>query len=944
MDLYTKFYIFLTLTTALTITEKILPKEDVTYRLPKSVRPIQYNIELEPKLTLTNNLTAFNGKVKIDIHSTEFYVDEIVLHSERLKHTKIELVDPVEPDNKFTIKVDDSDEKHNFLKLKLDKPLDIFKTYTLTIEYSGTLWNDMHGFYGSVYKDENKDIYLAATQFEPVHARRAFPCFDEPSFKAKFTISITHDASMNATLSNMDEVSSVIKSDDPNSKVTTFQETDPMSTYLVAFIVSNFAYKENTQNPKRKIRVFARGQAVDQVDYATQICDPLLVNLEQITGMDFPYKTDLVAIPDFAAGAMENWGLITYRETALLYHELHSSKSEKLRVATVIGHELTHMWFGDMITLNWWENTWLNEGFARFFQYFSTAAVVGEEWGLEEAFIPEQLQAILGTDAYGNLDPLTSKVATPSEINSRFNWIGYNKGASVIRMMQHLVGAENFQKGIQAYLKSLKFRNAEPENLFVALNEQITDTSIKDGFYSFFNTFTTQPGYPLVTVRKSSKNTFVVDQEVFLLNNDKHFYHKWTIPLTMTHGMQGNFEITSNVQYLMENEDNKTITLESADLDKTWLILNLQQVGYYRVNYDNDLWQRIIDVLNSDRYETIHTLNRAQLIDDIFNLAKAGLVKYEQVFDLIAYLNQESYLTPWSSAIINLSFLKQRFIANNEHLEPLVTFVRNLVENQYQEFKDFKIDPTKEKANVTMYRAKIVSAACEYENEHCVKQSSELFKEWKKDGSKLIPVDLRGTVYCVGIQNGDKDDWNHLFNEFTKANVAAEQVRIINSLGCSLDKEILTNYLKKTIEVDSEIRSQDASSVFNSVLRTQTGIDVALEFVKTSYEQIKERYGGSKQLGSIISSLGSRLTTEEQIKQYEEFLNDLVKKPEYEDVAVTSRQTIQNARTNLEWNTKYGHTVHQILTDHNKSNNAEMQKINVFMLLTTILVCIYNLF
>lgn len=142
-------------------------------------------------------------------------------------------------------------------------------------------------------------------------------------------------------------------------------------------------------------------------------------------------------------------------------------------------------------------------------------------------------------------------------------------------------------------------------------------------------------------------------------------------------------------------------------------------------------------MLNSDRYETIHTLNRAQLIDDIFNLAKAGLVKYEQVFDLIAYLHQESYLTPWSSAIINLSFLKQRFIADNDHLGPLVTFVRNLVENQYQKLNDFKTDPTKEKANVTMYRAKIVSAACEYENEHCVKQSSELFKEWKKDGSKL---------------------------------------------------------------------------------------------------------------------------------------------------------------------------------------------------------------
>ncbi|EDO30265.1 predicted protein, partial [Nematostella vectensis] len=436
------------------------PHKDI--RLPKDVVPTKYTLTMHPVLS---GKFDFTGKAAIDIKVVK-NTKYIVLHSKKLKIKSYRLVN----DKKENVKIARMllNEKLEQLLLEPKQGLVKGQKFTIKLEFSGELSNKMAGFYKSSYKTRNGEVRnLATTQFESTDARAAFPCFDEPEFKAVFVISMIHEKGMRA-ISNMPQ-SKRVQMDDGNV-LTRFKQSVKMSTYLVAFIVSDFESTEAETPNGTKVRVWAQKEALDSTKLALSVAKNVLSYYEKFFNIPYPLpKIDLVAVPDFAAGAMENWGLMTFREHYLLSNPLSASAADKQDVAIVVSHELAHQWFGNLVTMKWWNDLWLNEGFANYVEYMGTDHFA-KDWKVLDQFVSETHQVALQVDSMANTHPISVPVTNPSQITEIFDAISYNKGSSVIRMLRNFLGDKAFQKGLEHYLKKHAYGNAEADDLWQALS------------------------------------------------------------------------------------------------------------------------------------------------------------------------------------------------------------------------------------------------------------------------------------------------------------------------------------------------------------------------------------------------------------------------------------------------------------------------------------------
>ena len=429
-----------------------------------------------------------------------------------------------------------------------------------------------------------------------------------------------------------------------------------MSSYLIAFIVAPYQI-----NDRDGMGILARPQAQNQTQYSLDVGIKLLKALEE--WIDYPYasvagmtRMYMAAVPDFSAGAMENWGLLTYRETNILYRSDDSTSMQQHRIAAVISHEIAHQWFGDLVTCEWWDVTWLNEGFARYYQYYGTA-LVETEWDLDHQFVVEQLQGVMQMDSLRSTHPMTHPVYTQAQASGIFDNISYNKGAVMLRMMEHYLTTETFKTALRAYIKDRAFKTTRPEDLFSALNRY--DPNAR----SYMEPWTVQPGYPLVTVT-SHDTGFTVTQKRFLVNEPDHNEQTaWPLPITFA-TKASEFSTTRPAFYTGMTFE---IPMQGAS-DVEYFILNNQQVGYYRVNYDAILWGKISKALHSEGFGGIHVLNRAQIVDDLFNLARGDVVPYGTALEILEYLKEETEYAPWLAAVNGLTTLSRRIHADDEKL------------------------------------------------------------------------------------------------------------------------------------------------------------------------------------------------------------------------------------------------------------------------------------
>lgn len=675
---------------------------------------------------------------------------------------------------------------------------------------------------------------------------------------------------------------------------------------------------------------------------------------EEFFGIEYPLpKMDMIALPDFNAGAMENWGLITYRETSMLFDEAGSSIANKQRVATVVAHELAHQWFGNLVTPKWWDDLWLNEGFASYVEYIGVDKIE-PTWKILDQFATEELQNVFRVDDLSSSHQISIPVNDPEEISEIFDHISYAKSASVIRMMHYFLTPEVFQVGLRRYLRALKYSNAEQSDLWAHLSEasrlvhannsQLNSTGgskrvepVDVG--KVMNSWTLQVGYPLVTLTRHYggsrraqldqvryRPTLEQQQQQQLANkNGSQPVQKWEVPVTYTWKSERNFEPITRV-WLHQN-DSGPVELDRAQLpaaDDDWMLINLGQVGYYRVNYDLQNWRLLIKQLNED-HRVIGTTNRAQLLDDIFELARSGSLDYKFALDSTKYLKSERDFLPWDTVLTSFGYIDE-MLQRTPLYGQWQDYVADLIRPYYSRYKDsvYWTMPDKSLASTNgtavagagddnaLEQYNLVNAiswACQVD-QHCVSKSKSLFRRWKEGGQNNINPVVRFTVYCTAVENGNKDDWDFLWRAYEKEQNSSERDRILKSLSCSREIWILSRYLEWTFNKSKPIRRQDGSFIFRMIAKNNYGRDIAFNFVRERWTTIREHYGKTSfSLGALIRSLSYAMNTQIELNQLTSFYESVKS-----DVG-TGKRSFQNAIEEVETNVQWRNRNYKILED-----------------------------
>ncbi|XP_022908789.2 aminopeptidase N-like [Onthophagus taurus] len=865
------------------------------YRLPKIVKPILYEISI----TIHDDFPTtkkFAGFVKMNVEVLQ-ETKQVILHSSNITYQK---------SNKFNITFEEDVEK---MILTFKDPLEVGQ-HLFEFKYEGVLFEDMNGFYLSYYNDEeiNEKQWIATTQFESVYARRAFPCFDEPEFKAQFQINITKPKDF-STLSNTLLIKSKNHKNQPNLTTDVYKTTPKMSSYLVAFIISKFkSYTDLNRIADKKFDIFGTKSMLKIAKHAYDCGQKAIDRLSKYTSINYYEagipKMDLVAIPDFNAGAMENWGLVTFRETDLLYDEEESPAAYEAEVAVVVTHELVHQWFGNMVTMEWWSSTWLNEGFAEYFSHYVTD-MIEKKWDSMNQFIITDMHRILKTEALSGSFALTSNVSSPDEINDKFNTITYAAGASIVRMMHFILGDKPFLLGIREYLKTHIYNNTNPSDLWEALSKQISQDRLPKSidFGTVMSSWTEQPGIPVVFAKLMGKE-IVLTQKRFLINETSNDSNStWFIPITFTTSSLINFTDTS-IEWLIKND---TLTINpNLRGPSDWIIFNLKQFGFYRVLYDENLQSRLINQLKSEGFVDIDVMNRAQIVDDLFNFAQTKLIKYGQVLDMTMYLTRESDYYPWYAAITGFNYLIRQSGSN----KLLIKHIKYVSKNFYE---SVSFNMGKNISYVDILRTELaLSFACSLDHEDCIKKSIELFEGYKK--GKSINPNLRSIVYCSALRKSHTtENWNFLWNKYLNATLPTEREIMLNSLACTRERNTLTQYLTKTITTNSGIRKQDSSFVFKAILTGPIGFEVGYKFFKDNFAAIIKYYDDMSVITGLITTISGRITTVDALNDFEKFLDD--HKRELKEGASHVKNALETIRSNLKWpkedvlswlNTQYG--------------------------------------
>ncbi|BFF91848.1 aminopeptidase N [Drosophila madeirensis] len=891
------------------------------YRLPSAVRPQKYHLQILTHLDNPEEL-RFAGTVKILVEVLQ-NTNNITLHSKNLT------ID----ESQITLRQTSGDEKkdncvsstevnsgHDFYVLNTCQELLAGNVYELSLPFAADLNKQLEGYYRSSYKDSetNQTRWLSITQFEPASARAAFPCFDEPGYKAPFVVTLGFNKKYTG-LSNMP-----VKETKPHESLADyvwveFEESVPMSTYLVAYSVNDFANKPSTLPNSPLFRTWARPNAIDQCDYAAEFGPKVLQYYEQFFGIKFPLpKIDQIAIPDFSAGAMENWGLVTYREIALLFSPNHTSLADKQRLANVVAHELAHQWFGNLVTMKWWTDLWLNEGFAT---YIASLGVenINPEWRSLEQDSLSNLLAIFRKDALESSHPISRPIEMVSEISESFDQISYQKGSSVLRMMHMFLGEESFRAGLQSYLQMYSYKNAEQDNLWESLTQAAHKFRALPKSYdikSIMDSWTLQTGYPVINVtRDYAGKSAKLSQERYLLNTQISRAHRggcWWVPLSYTTQGEQDFNNTAPKAWMECGKTGESLPKTIQDLpgNDQWVIFNTQLSTLYKVNYDSHNWKLLIETLTEGDFERIHVINRAQLIDDALYLAWTGEQDYEIAMRLIGYLQREREYLPWKSALENLRRVG-RIVRQTPEFQFFKRYMKKLVTPIYMDLNGLNDTFSGiQQQDQILLKTMIANWACQYQVGDCVPQALQYYRNWRSeaqpDETNPVPLNLRGTIYCTSIRHGSDSDWEFLWARYKNSNVAAEKRTILTALGCSREVWILQRYLEMTYDPNQAIRKQDSMWAFQAIAFNEVGSLLAKKYFMDNVNFLyKFYYPLTKDMGRLLTPISEQVITQSDFNEFRNFV--LMSRDSLKGLEQAIQQSLETMLTNVQWKNRNYH-------------------------------------
>lgn len=782
----------------------------MNYRLPRTTVPSKYTIRLRPDF----ETFTFSGKLSVDLSVTE-PVSSVTLNALELE-IPAATISQNGQSHQCQITLDPDLERVLF---EFDRTLSPGEA-VLDIDFKGQLNDQLSGFYRSQFIDQHGEtLNIATTQFEATDARKAFPCFDEPDLKAIFSIALEVPVRYMA-VSNAPEKESVDLGD--GYKLVSFLDTIPMSTYLVAFVVGPLEASEPVFSGETAIRIISKPGQNHLHQFAKEVAVFALEFFTDWFAIPYPgQKLDLLAIPDFAFGAMENLGAVTFRETLLLVDPNRSSRPELERIVDVICHEIAHMWFGDLVTMKWWNGLWLNEAFATFMELLATDAYK-PSWNRWVSFGLSK-GAALATDGLHNTRAIEFKVEKPSDAEGMFDVLTYEKGASVLRMLERYLGSDIFRRGISGYLNSHKFGNAETTDLWDAL-EQASSQPISQTMVDWVF----QGGYPLINIIRDG-NTLLITQEPFsyladptkvgLDPEDSMIGNSWKVPLIV--------KVGETYHKLLLDENPVIVGLDDP---QDLVIGNAGGWGFFRVNYSNDLFESLLR-----NFSKLDDLEKFNFASDTWAQVISLRVEIDKFFALLEVIAGEEEPSLWEMAISALSLMH---LMGNTAIREVISQKAGRVLSPLFERIGFEAGES-EKEGVPRLRSALITALGTIVNDpEIIAECKSLFVREISVESNIDP-DITSAVLKVVAAHGDEAEFAFMLDKYRHPVTPQEENRYLMALAGFTQRELIKKVLVMTL---SEIRSQNGPFVIATMLSNRESGKTTWEFVRDNWEKILERF------------------------------------------------------------------------------------------------------
>ncbi len=800
------------------------------YRLPKNVTPNRYELRLEPDL----KSFTFVGSETVEVTVNQ-PTREIVLNSLELEINSAS----AERAGKLLSAAVEMEPARERAHLRFDDELGV-GAWALKIVFRGVLNDKLHGFYRSEYTDSaGKSHTVASTQFESTDARRAFPCWDEPELKASFSVTLIIDEKL-AAVSN-----GGIKSERKISggkKEVVFTETIRMSTYLVAFIVGEFEATAPVDAGTSLRIVHVPGKA-ELTGWARQIGVFSLKYFADYYGIKYPGdKLDLIAIPDFASGAMENLGAITFRETALLADEKTASRAELERVADVVSHENAHMWFGDLVTMRWWNGIWLNEAFATFMEMLAVDAWK-PEWKRWDSFSVSRAAA-MAVDGLRSTRSIEFPVLSPEECRAMFDILTYEKGAAVLRMLEQYLSPEIFRDGIRRYLKKHQFANTETGDLWDALESASAQPVRK-----MMDSWIFQPGFPIVEAALASGGSSLrISQRRFYYLNEQSD-QVWHVPV-MIRARAGGKEVARKVLLT----DRETAIDLGGKIE--WALLNEGGHGFYRVHYAPELLAGLTRNLAA-----LRPIERFSLVSDTWAATVAGLGPLAEFIRMARLFTGETDLNVWRALLGAFNYLDM--IASDSDRPVLAAAVREIAGPAANRLGWEA--RTGESELERQLRGVIIAALGTVGDDPEVQRRAAATYAQFEDNPARADRDLAPALVAILAHAGDAKRYDEFLRKFKSARTPQEEQRYLFSLTGFRDSALLSKTMAMTL--DGQVRTQNAPYLMHSLLLNTTSRYDAWDFLRRNWEEMAKKYPDNA-LPRMCEAIVALIDREDEVKTF----------------------------------------------------------------------------
>lgn len=721
-------------------------------------------------------------------------------------------------------------------------------TYEITIAFSGTITRAMNGIYPCSFTYKGAQQTIIATQFESHHAREAFPCIDEPEAKATFAVTLITDTK-DTVLCNTQLLSESIQG---AHKTSVFETSPIMSSYLLAFVVGDIHSRTARTKSGTTVSVWAsRAQKAASLEFPLDVAVKSIEFFEDYFGVAYPLaKADHVALPDFSSGAMENWGLITYREQALLIDPKTSSQSTKELVTTVITHETSHQWFGNLVTMAWWDDLWLNESFANMMEYRATDALF-PQWHAWNEFISTDGLAALRRDSTPGVQSVRTDVHHPDEISTLFDpSIVYAKGGRLLYMLMNYIGEDTFKQGLTAYFKAHAYSNTRGNDLWQALS-----TASQQNIADFMTPWLERSGYPVISVTQDG-TTVHLKQQHFLSDMQKTDSSRvWPVPL---------FAGRTDVPKILQAKK-QTITLKNS----TYIQLNQAAAGHYIVHYTKKEHRDAILLQVSNG--SLGIADRLLFLYSHALMARAGIVPYVDVLEILeAYVHEEDD-SVWEVIATVLAEAK-RFVDYDESLDAAIKkLTARLIAKLYKKLGWYE-KPQESNAD-TKLRATIISLGAYAEVPHIITTAKELYAAGETDAN-AIPAELRSIVYSVAVKQkvpGAFADLISRYESSVSAELKGDIAAALNSTKDTREAQVLLDRLTDP----QKVKPQDADrSIFQMLINRFTR-QTAWDWMLAHWDWIKETYESDKSFDNFPRLAASVCNTPQWQKRYHEHFDPL---------------------------------------------------------------------